>query len=65
MSMLLRAARVAAWLDGRDHVVPEDLQAVFHEVLAHRLVLQPVYELRRAALLPALTAAILQVVPAP
>ncbi|WP_051244451.1 AAA family ATPase [Azohydromonas australica] len=65
MSMLLRAARVAAWLDGRDHLVPEDLQAVFHEVLAHRLVLQPVYELRRAALVPALTAAILQAVPAP
>jgi MoxR-like ATPase len=65
MSMLLRAARVAAWLDGRDHLVPEDLQAVFHEVLAHRLVLQPVYELRRAALLPALMAAILQAVPAP
>ena len=65
MSMLLRAARVAAWLDGRDHLVPEDLQAVFHEVLAHRLVLQPVYELRRAALAPALTAAILQAVPAP
>ncbi|MDZ5458339.1 AAA family ATPase [Azohydromonas lata] len=65
MSMLLRAARVAAWLDGRDHLVPEDIQAVFHEVLAHRLVLQPVYELRRAALVPALTAAILQSVPAP
>jgi MoxR-like ATPase len=65
MSMLLRAARVAAWLDGRDHLVPEDLQAVFHEVLGHRLVLQPVYELRRAALVPALTTAILQAVPAP
>jgi MoxR-like ATPase len=65
MSMLLRAARVAAWLDGRDHLVPEDLQAVFHEVLGHRLVLQPVYELRRAALMPALTTAILQAVPAP
>ncbi|NML17413.1 AAA family ATPase [Azohydromonas caseinilytica] len=65
MSMLLRAARVAAWLDGRDHLVPEDLRAVFHEVMAHRLVLQPVYELRRATLVPELTRAILQAVPAP
>ncbi|WP_157266229.1 AAA family ATPase [Azohydromonas aeria] len=65
MSMLLRAARVAAWLDGRGHLVPEDIQAVFEAVLGHRLVLQPVYELRRAALVPALTAAILQAVPAP
>ena len=39
MSMLLRAARVAAWLDGRDHVTPEDVQAVFAETIAHRLVL--------------------------
>jgi MoxR-like ATPase len=65
MSMLLRAARVAAWLDGRDHLVPQDIQDVFHEVMAHRLVLQPVFELRRGALVPALTAAILQAVPAP
>jgi MoxR-like ATPase len=47
MSLLLRAARVAAWLDGRDHVVPEDVQAVFPEVIAHRLVYQPVFEMRR------------------
>ena len=26
MSLLLRAARVAAWLDGRDHVRPEDVR---------------------------------------
>ena len=28
MSYLLRAARVAAWLNGRDMVVPEDLREV-------------------------------------
>ena len=47
MSLLLRAARVAAWLDGRDYVTPEDVQAVFVETIAHRLCYQPVYEMRR------------------
>lgn len=50
MSMLLRAARVAAWLNGRAHVVPEDIQAVLTEALAHRVFFNPMYELRRAQL---------------
>jgi MoxR-like ATPase len=65
MGMLMRAARVAAWLDGRSHATPEDLQAVFVPVLAHRLCLQPVYELRRQEIVPALMAAILGGVAAP
>jgi MoxR-like ATPase len=47
MSMLLRAARVAAWLDARTYVTPEDIQAIFVETIAHRLCYQPVYEMRR------------------
>ena len=65
MSMLLRAARVAAWLHGRDYVAPEDVQAVFVQTLAHRLVYQPVYELRRHEISPALMAAVLGSVAAP
>ncbi len=34
---LLQAARAWAALEGRDHVVPEDVQAVFISVAAHRL----------------------------
>ncbi len=34
---LLRCARAWAMLDGRGHVLPEDLQAVFPSVAAHRL----------------------------
>ena len=34
---LLHAARAWAWMDGRDHVIPEDLQAVLPAVVAHRL----------------------------
>jgi MoxR-like ATPase len=47
MSQLLRAARVAAWLEGRGFVAPEDVQAVFAPTVAHRLCYAPVYELHR------------------
>ncbi len=36
---LHRAARAEAWLSGRDHVLPADVQAVAHDVLRHRLIL--------------------------
>lgn len=32
-------ARAHAWLQGRDHVRPEDIHAVAHDVLRHRLIL--------------------------
>jgi MoxR-like ATPase len=35
---LLSAARVWAWLSGRGHVIPEDIQALFVALAAHRLV---------------------------
>lgn len=65
MSLLLRAARVAAWLEGRDYVAPEDVQAVFFETIAHRLCLQPVHELHRHEIAPRLMAGIMAAVPAP
>ncbi len=65
MSMLLRASRVAAWLEGRTHVTPEDAQAVFQEVIAHRLVYQPVYEMRRQEISTRLMAGIVGSVAAP
>lgn len=34
---LLRCARCWAWLDGRDHLVPEDVQAVLESVVGHRV----------------------------
>jgi len=34
-----RAARVHAWLEDRDFVTPDDVRAVVHPVLRHRLVL--------------------------
>ena len=34
-----RCARAHAWLDGRDFVCPDDVRAVLHSVLGHRLML--------------------------
>ena len=65
MSLLLRAARVVAWLAGRDHATPEDVQAVFFETIAHRLCLQPVYEMRRQEITGPLIKNILSHVAAP
>ena len=39
--MLLRAAKAAAALDGRDHALPDDVQALAPAVLSHRLLLGP------------------------
>ena len=38
---LVRMSRALALLEQRDYVVPEDVQAVFSDVCAHRLVLRP------------------------
>ncbi len=34
-----RCARAAAWLAGRDYVLPEDVHAIVHDVLRHRVLL--------------------------
>ena len=34
-----RCARVHAWLNGRDFVTPDDVQAIVHDVYRHRLIL--------------------------
>ncbi len=39
--MLLRAAKAHAMMQGRDHALPDDVQALAEPVLSHRLVLAP------------------------
>jgi MoxR-like ATPase len=39
--MLLRAAKAHALLNGRDHALPDDVQALAQLVLSHRIVLAP------------------------
>jgi MoxR-like ATPase len=42
---LMRSARAWAWLTGRDFVTPDDVKALAHATLAHRLSLRPEAEL--------------------
>jgi MoxR-like ATPase len=39
--MLFRAAKARAALDGRDHALPDDVQALAPGILTHRLLLAP------------------------
>lgn len=65
MSYLIRIARTHAWLQGRDHVLPEDVQAVFYSCMAHRLFLNPMYAYRKEQLMPELVNGILNRIAAP
>jgi MoxR-like ATPase len=65
MGMLLRAARVNAWMNNRTAVLPEDIHAVFHEVIAHRVVFSPVYEMRRTEIAREMLSGIINAIAAP
>jgi MoxR-like ATPase len=65
MSYLVRGARVLAWLERRDTVVPEDIRTLFNPIVAHRIFLDPAYELRQVNLTHDLCAAIFASVPSP
>jgi len=47
--LLLRAAKAYAMMQGRDHALPDDVQALAQPVLSHRLVLAPESPRRAAA----------------
>ena len=65
MMALARAARVVAWLAGRTHMLPADIQTVAPWALAHRIFFTPIYELRRAQIADELIAQLIQNVPTP
>ena len=44
---LLRASRAVAAIEGRDHVLPDDVQSIVMPVLAHRLILSGEAQLAR------------------
>jgi MoxR-like ATPase len=65
MMALTRAARVVAWLAGRDYLTPDDIRAMAQPALGHRIFFTPVYELRRAQIADQLVSQILEKVPTP
>lgn len=38
---MLGAARAHAWLSGRNYVTPDDVKALAHMTLGHRVILRP------------------------
>ncbi|MGY4310286.1 MoxR-like ATPase [Bradyrhizobium sp. USDA 4369] len=65
IAFAVRAARVRAWLEGRDMLVPEDIRDIFTETMAHRIFLDPIYDMRREEIVRDLCTAVLTSVPAP
>lgn len=65
MAFFIRAAKVNAWLNGREMLLPDDVQAVYHVTMAHRIFLSPLYAYRKEELMPQLISAILNNVAAP
>ncbi len=65
MSAMVRAAKVAAWLEGRDHVLPDDVHTVLFATLTHRVFLSPIYEGRREQIMPQFIAALRDHISAP
>jgi MoxR-like ATPase len=65
LASLISAARVRAWLEGRDYLTPEDVEDVFIEVMAHRIFIDPVHALRGDAIVKDLCRAIFAAAPAP
>ncbi len=61
---LMRASRAWAWLTGRDFVTPDDVKALAHATLVHRLGLRPEAELENVDVTAVLTSA-LNSVPVP
>ncbi len=61
---LMATSRAWAWLSGRDFVTPDDVKALAHATLAHRLMLRPEAELEGTSVADVLAAA-LSAVPVP
>jgi MoxR-like ATPase len=65
MMALTRAARVVAWINGRDYLTPDDIRTMAQPALGHRIFFTPVYELRRAQIADELITQVLEKVPTP
>jgi len=65
MSAMVRAAKVSAWLEDRDHVLPDDIHTVLFASLTHRIFLSPIYEGRREQIMPLFIAALRDHISAP
>ncbi|MDP8959243.1 MAG: AAA family ATPase [Actinomycetota bacterium] len=61
---LQRAARSRAAIEGREYVIPDDVKAILHPVLEHRLILRPEAHMRGVAV-PEVVSSVLRSMPVP
>lgn len=65
LAALVRAARVRAWLEGRDYLVPDDVRDVFLEIMAHRIFVDPIHALQGDAPVKRFCRAVFDATPVP
>ena len=65
MAMLIRAAKVNAWLAGRLDLIPEDLHGGLQETMATEIVLYPNYEFQHKEIMEKIISCCTQRVPTP
>lgn len=65
ISYLARGARVNAWLNQREAVIPEDFHVIIKQIAKHRIFLNPVYDYDRDTIIDNLLDAALNTVQSP
>ena len=65
ISYLARGARVNAWLNQREAIIPEDFHVIIKQVAKHRLFLNPVYDYNRDQIVDTLIETALDTVASP
>lgn len=65
ISYLARGARVNAWLNQRDAIIPEDFHVIIKQIAKHRIFLNPVYDYNRDQIIDTLIGAALDNVASP
>lgn len=63
--ILAQASRVVAWMEGRNYVLPQDVQEIFFEVCIHRFFLSRLALGRRSNLAKDILTQIIEKVPSP
>ncbi len=63
--ILAQGGRVAAWMHGRDFVLPGDIQDIFLDVCTHRFFLSRIFSRHRSNLARDVLSKILEEIPAP
>jgi MoxR-like ATPase len=65
ISYLARGARVNAWLNQREAIIPEDFHVIIKQIAKHRIFLNPVYDYNRDEIIDTLIEAALDNVASP